>query len=110
MKRTSLHRLRRLKRAMLCGLVRGYPSLQSLLPTATPLDVRRFCSGNHAELMVFLPGIGDLTDDFELNGFIAALRDSARPAEISSCIRENEPSALSRCHQPPSGGLPWGNR
>ncbi len=79
---TYPHRLRRLKRAALCGLVRRYPALQPLLPAVAPLNVQRFGDARHSELMVFLPGIGDVLEDFERNGFVQALRDSARPADM----------------------------
>ena len=32
--------------------------------------------------MVFLPGIGDVLEDFELNEFVQAVRKSARPADM----------------------------
>jgi pimeloyl-ACP methyl ester carboxylesterase len=80
---TYPHRLRRLKRAALCELVRRYPALQPLLPAIAPLNVLRFGEPRHSELMVFLPGLGDVAEDFERNGFVQALRDSARPADMA---------------------------
>src|SRR5438105_14607402 len=77
------HRLRRLKRAALCKLVSRYPALQPLLPAIEPLNVLRFDEARHSALVVFLPGIGDVAEDFERNGFVQALRDSARPADIA---------------------------
>ena len=48
------------------------------MPAIEPLNVLRFDDARHSELMVFLPGIGDVPEDFERNGFVQALRDSAR--------------------------------
>jgi len=79
---TYSHRLRRLKRALFCGLVRRYPKLSGLLPAVVPVNVQRVCRNGHSELVIFLPGIGDVIEDFELNGFIDALSNSARPADI----------------------------
>ena len=76
------HRLRRLKRSLLCGLVRRYPRLDALLPAVAPVNVRRVCFEGHPELIVFLPGIGDVLEDFELNGFADAVRESSTPADL----------------------------
>ena len=53
------------------------------MPAIEPLNVLRFADARHSELMVFLPGIGDVPEDFERNGLVQALRDSARPADIA---------------------------
>ena len=53
------------------------------MPAIEALNVLRFDDARHSELMVFLPGIGDVPEDFERNGFVQALRDSARPADIA---------------------------
>lgn len=84
MTHTISHRLRRLGRATVCGLVRRFPGLKILLPTTIPLKVRRFTCGDErtSELIVFLPGIGDVLEDFELNEFVEAVRKSARPADM----------------------------
>jgi hypothetical protein len=74
------HRLRRLKRGLSCSLALRFPKCAALLPTRKPLSVRRFDFADTQEqsareLMIFLPGIGDVLDDFELNGFIARVRE-----------------------------------
>lgn len=74
---SASYQLRRIKRALVCAAVRRYPSLVELLPAPAPLEVMRFCEPRHSELIVFLPGIGDVAEDFVQNGFVTDLRESA---------------------------------
>jgi pimeloyl-ACP methyl ester carboxylesterase len=81
------HRLRRLKRGLSCSLALRFPKCAVLLPTGKPLSVRRFDFADTQEqsarkLMIFLPGIGDVLDDFELNGFIARVRERKIAADL----------------------------
>jgi len=84
MKPVYSYRLRRLRRTVLCGVVRRYPALKGLFPATAPLAVRPFSCGDKraSELMIFLPGIGDLLEDFERNGFVEMVRASGRQADM----------------------------
>jgi pimeloyl-ACP methyl ester carboxylesterase len=84
MTRLASYRLRRFRRALLCGIVRRYPALKRLLPAGTPLAVQPFRCGDErtSDLLVFLPGIGDVLDDFERNRFVEAVRASRRPTDV----------------------------
>lgn len=78
------YRLRRLGRAALCGLGRHYPVFRKLVTAPAPLRVERFACGPTParELMVLLPGIGDVLEDFEFNRFVADVQACASPADI----------------------------
>lgn len=69
------YRLRKLQRGVLARMVLLSPGLAPALKTAARLPRLDFPGeepGN--DLVVFLPGIGDLAEDFVRNGFIADLR------------------------------------
>jgi len=76
-------RLQRLQRGLCSGLARRFPPCVALLPATTPVCVRHFDCGQRArELIVFLPGIDDVVDDFEFNGFIAEVRKRDVAADL----------------------------
>lgn len=75
--------LQRLRRGLCSGLARRFPRWVALLPATTPLCVRRFdCPNDAGELIVFLPGIDDVLDDFEFNGFVAEVRKREIAADL----------------------------
>lgn len=69
------HRLRRLKRRLLRTLAVGLPRWRRLFPGHEPLITRHYHSKGdlpgHSRLLILLPGIDDVLEDYELNGFIA---------------------------------------
>jgi pimeloyl-ACP methyl ester carboxylesterase len=76
-------KVKRLRRGLCAALARRFPPGVLLLPAAVPLRQRYHCAEVHApsELFVFLPGIGDILDDYEYYGFTEAVRRSGRPAD-----------------------------
>src|SRR5437763_13731484 len=81
------HRFRRLKRGLFCNLALRFPKCAALPPTSTPLSLRRFDFADAQEtsvreLMLFLPGIGDMLEDFEFHGFIADVRERKIAADL----------------------------
>ena len=79
---STLYRLRRINRQLVCLLARRFQKCAWLIPAERPIrsiDLR--CNETRVEsLLIFLPGIGDLPEDYELNGFI----ESVRHREIST--------------------------
>src|SRR4051812_7257761 len=76
------HRMRRLRRRMAGRLAFLSTHALALLPCATPLAQREYTGGRLRErLIVFLPGIGDVVEDFEANGFLNAMADGGLPAD-----------------------------
>ena len=69
---------------MLFGVVRRYSAFKRIFPATAPLAVQRFDCGEEraSELMIFLPGVGDVLEDFERNRFMEAVWASGRPANI----------------------------
>lgn len=66
-----LYRIRRLKRSMLAKLALFSPLFGPLLPAATPLVKLEYRSVTQSNaLIIFLPGLGDLAEDFERRGVI----------------------------------------
>jgi pimeloyl-ACP methyl ester carboxylesterase len=55
-----------------------------LLPAPTPLQVceYRCASAPTRELMILLPGIGDVAEDYESHGFVDAVLRSEAPADL----------------------------
>src|SRR5262245_55765928 len=78
-----LLRVKRWQRGLCASLARRFPPGVLLLPAAVPLRQRYHCTEVHApgELFVFLPGIGDIMDDYEYHGFVEAVRRRGRPAD-----------------------------
>jgi pimeloyl-ACP methyl ester carboxylesterase len=69
------YRLKRLQRGVFARIVRAAPRLRFLLPVATPLMTLEYSGGGQSKtLIVFLPGIDDVAEDFEARGFISDLR------------------------------------
>jgi pimeloyl-ACP methyl ester carboxylesterase len=69
------YRLRKLKRGMLARMALLSSRFDPMLKTGAPLLRMDYPGGaSSRNLIVFLPGIGDLAEDFERSGFIAALR------------------------------------
>jgi pimeloyl-ACP methyl ester carboxylesterase len=57
-----------------------------LLPAPTPLQVREYrcASAPTRELMILLPGIGDVAEDYESHGFVDAVLRSEAPADLAA--------------------------
>ena len=72
------YRLRRLNRQLTCLLARCFDVCSCLIPAKEPIRSKYYKhNGNRSEqLLIFLPGIGDLPEDYEINGFIDAVRQS----------------------------------
>ena len=69
------YRLRKLKRATVARLALLSPRFDPLLKTDTPLARMDYPGDEETRhLIVFLPGIGDLAEDFERRGFISEMR------------------------------------
>jgi pimeloyl-ACP methyl ester carboxylesterase len=70
-----VYRLRRFKRQLSCSVARRFEIFAPLISTRVPVHLKHYeCGKPSNELLVFLPGIGDLMEDYELNGFIEAGR------------------------------------
>src|SRR6266550_1965963 len=82
--RRQLHLLRRLRRNLLSAFVLRFPRGIVFLPAPAPLDVREYKSADQQteELIIFLPGVGDVLEDYETNGFIEAVLKSGAPADM----------------------------
>jgi pimeloyl-ACP methyl ester carboxylesterase len=69
------YRLKRLTRGTLASLALLSPRFDPILKTNTPLMRMEYPGEEESgTLIVFLPGIGDLAEDFERRGFIAEMR------------------------------------
>jgi pimeloyl-ACP methyl ester carboxylesterase len=69
------HRLKRLKRNALARLALLSPRFTPLLRTPVPLLQKKYGGSSQSKtLLIFLPGIGDIAEDFERQGFIDDLR------------------------------------
>jgi pimeloyl-ACP methyl ester carboxylesterase len=78
---------RRLARRLFSSIAVHVPGCARLLRPLSPLSVRAYCRDSRASeehscrtLLVFLPGIGDLAEDYETNGFLMAAR--GREADV----------------------------
>src|ERR671936_813894 len=73
--------LRRVRRTLACRLALYSDRALALLECSTPLATIAYTAGAARDaLVVFLPGIGDFAEDFERQGFIAALAASGLAA------------------------------
>src|SRR3569832_2314748 len=69
------YRFERLKRGMIARMAMLSPRFAALLKTNAPLARIAYPDEEQSTtLIVFLPGIGDLAEDFERRGFIAEMR------------------------------------
>ncbi|WP_148415785.1 alpha/beta fold hydrolase [Noviherbaspirillum massiliense] len=69
------YRFRKLKRGTLARLALLSSRFDRMFKTGAPLLLMAYSGGaSSRNLIVFLPGIGDLAEDFERSGFIADLR------------------------------------
>jgi pimeloyl-ACP methyl ester carboxylesterase len=69
------YRIRRLQRSALAKLALAAPRLAPLLKMPVPLARKEYSGdGTGKTLIVFLPGIDDVAEDFERRGFIDDLR------------------------------------
>lgn len=79
---TIKYRTKRLKRGLLARLALAFRRFEPLLATPAPLARREFLHHQGGKnLMIFLPGIGDLAEDFERQGFIHAMREQGVTAD-----------------------------
>lgn len=69
------HEMKRLRRGLTARLALMSPRLHRLLPAGTSFDRIEFRWDEKGEhLMVFLPGIGDVAEDFVRRGFVDVVR------------------------------------
>ena len=82
--RRQLYLLRKLRRNLVSTFALHFPRAIAFLPAHAPLDVREYKSADKPseELFIFLPGIGDVLEDYETNGFIEAVLKSGAPADM----------------------------
>jgi len=72
-------------RALICKLALRFPWMVRLLPTSNPVVTQRYrCPGpdRARTLIVFLPGIGDLGEDYARYGFIEAVQQKGWSADL----------------------------
>jgi pimeloyl-ACP methyl ester carboxylesterase len=82
--RKKFYHIRRFKRCLISFLARRWRIFSPLLRARAPLQVRHYASEKHSqELLIFLPGLGDVLDEYELRGFIDAVRQSAVPFDMT---------------------------
>src|SRR5919198_1707907 len=84
LKLNYLRPLRRLQRSIICKLALRSRACSRLLRAATPIRLQTYhCAPSPASrLMVFLPGIGDVLEDYEFHGFVEAVRQNGVPADM----------------------------
>src|SRR5438874_5901621 len=82
--RRQLYLLRKLRRNLVSTFALHFLRAIAFLPAHAPLDVREYKSADKPseELIIFLPGIGDVLEDYETNGFIEAVLQSGAPADM----------------------------
>lgn len=69
------YRYRRFKRGLVSRLALAHPGFVTMLPAHEPLRKLAFReAGKSSTLVVFLPGIGDLAEDFLRNGIVKDMR------------------------------------
>lgn len=69
------YRLKRLNRSVRARLTLAFPRSNLLLATPTPLFTMEYSGGMQSKtLIIFLPGIDDLAEDFERRGVIEDMR------------------------------------
>jgi pimeloyl-ACP methyl ester carboxylesterase len=81
---SRFYRLRRIKRQLVCLVTRRFQKCAWLVPAERPIHSINFQSkeNGRGNLLIFLPGIGDLPEDYERNGFIEAVRRSEISIDI----------------------------
>src|ERR1041384_6894751 len=80
---SGIYRLRRFKRGLISFLARRCRFFGSLLRPSTPVSFKHYESGNHTEeLLILLPGLGDVAEDYEFRGFIEAFRRCRVPIDV----------------------------
>lgn len=78
-----MRHFRRLRRRVACGIALRFPRLAERLPRALPLAVQEHrCLSQARELMVFLPGVFDIVEDYEAHGFLEAVRKTGRAVDM----------------------------
>jgi hypothetical protein len=78
------YRLRRLKRRLISPLTRRWKIFSALLRAHAPVRLKHYRSDDSArELLIFLPGIGDVLEDYESRGFIDAAHKSGVALDIT---------------------------
>jgi len=80
----KFYRLRRFKRGLFSSLAKRWRIFSPLLRAQVPVRLNHYASVNHPqELLIFLPGIGDVLEDYEFRGFIDAARRNAVPFDMT---------------------------
>ena len=85
LKPTSFRYFRRFERSLLGKLARASRLFSPLLPAHAPIRCQTYeCvqSRTDRRLFIFLPGLGDILEDYEFYGFIEAVRQSGRSADM----------------------------
>jgi pimeloyl-ACP methyl ester carboxylesterase len=78
------YRLRRFERGLISSLARRWKIFSPLLQAQAPVRLKHYGAGNRSqELLIFLPGIGDVLEDYEARGFIDAVQRSGVPIDIT---------------------------
>src|SRR6266508_2690783 len=78
------YRLRRLNRHLISSLARRWKIFSALLRAHAPVRLKHYRSDDPArELLIFLPGIGDVLEDYESRGFIDAAHKSGVALDIT---------------------------
>jgi pimeloyl-ACP methyl ester carboxylesterase len=81
--KNKFHALRSTGRGLIASLARRCSILSAFLPASLPLRCRDYrCEDPATELIVFLPGIDDVLEDYESHGFIQAVRQRKPGADI----------------------------
>lgn len=77
------HEIRRLRRGLTAGLALMSPRFHGLLPPGDTFDrIDYRWGGADSPLMVFLPGIGDVAEDFVRRGFVEDARQQGAAGAV----------------------------
>jgi len=80
----TLYRLRRLQRGIASTLARRWSIFLPLLRAQVPVRLKHYASASSSqELLIFLPGLGDVPEDYEFRGFIDSARRSAAGLDMT---------------------------
>jgi pimeloyl-ACP methyl ester carboxylesterase len=80
----TLYRLRRFQRGLISSLARRWRIFSPLLRAQVPVRLKHYASASPSEeLLIFLPGLGDVLEDYEFRGFIDAARRSSAPFDMT---------------------------
>ena len=76
------HRFKRFRRAAFSRLALSWPRGVAFLPCTSPMSSVTYGNAQAKDiLIIFLPGLGDVAEEFEVHGFVKAVTDSGLPAD-----------------------------